>query len=207
VRNVIVWMATLLFVAAIVPVAVGDWSRETTLALSAVGRAIVAIAVVVAWAVTAYLYSRASSSRSGLAQLISLRQRAHSAWLLRGAIMSTSTAAIFGALVCFYAFGLVPHLPGEQVEREGIVQRVIRTGAGSRWCTNFVVVRLAADSDAKICTEEGGAGRVRPEAAALKQGDRVTVMVRRTFLGVSADLIAATNNTWIDRATADASTS
>lgn len=156
---------------------------------------------------TAYWYAHASGSRAGLPELVSLSARAHSAWLLRGAIASTCTAAVFAALTCFYAFGLVPHLPGERIERPAIVQRVIRTGAGSRWCTNFVVVRLDADSDAKICTEDGGSGRIRPGAAALKQGDSITVVVRRTFLGVSADLIAATKNSWIDRAAADASSS
>jgi hypothetical protein len=207
VRKVIVWIATLLFVAAIVPIAVGNWSRETTLGLSVAGRAIVVIAFIAAWVLTAYWYAHASSSRAGLPGLVSLRARAQSAWLLRGAITSTCTAAVFAALTCFYAFGLVPHLPGELIERPGIVQRVIRTGAGSRWCTNFIVISLDADSDAKICTEDGGPGRIRPRAAALKQGDRVTVMVRRTFLGVSADLIAATKNSWIDRAAADASSS
>lgn len=207
VRKVIGWIAMLVFVGALVPLVVGDWSRETTVRLSTIGRAIVAMASIAAWALTAYWYARDSSSRWGLAELISLRLRAPSAWLLRGAMISTSTAAIFGALICFYALGLVPHLAGEQVEREGVVQRVISTSAGNRWCTHFVVVRLGANFDAKICTEEGKSRRIRAEAVGLKQGDRVTVMIRRTFLGVSADLIAATDNLWIGRATADASSS
>jgi hypothetical protein len=79
------------------------------------------------------------------------------------------------------------------VEREGIVERIVSDGAGSRWCDDFVMVRLPENTEAKICIEDGQSSEIRPEAAGLKRGDHVKVVIRRTFLGVSADLVTATN--------------
>lgn len=181
-------IAIVLVCAAGFSLLAGGWIRQTTVAVSWMGWAVIIAFFVAGGMFGAGFYARESSSRFGTAQMISLRERDRATWLRRGAVSSASLGLIVAAVSAFWVHGIVPHLSGEQIRRVGIVQRLITTDAGSMWCTNFVVVQFEDDFRAKICTEDGSPSKILPAARSLREGDSVIVTLKETALGVSADL-------------------
>ena len=189
-RKILPWLAIALLCAAIFPIAMGNWSRQTTVELSGTAWVVIVATFVLTVALSIWAYFRESSSRFGTAQLINLRERDRPGWLRRGLGASLGMGTLAALVSVFWIHGIVPHLTGEQIRRVGTVQRLTDSGAGSRWCTRFVVVQFDDyRSPARICTEEGWWTRtIMPEAASLHEGDLVVVTLNTTSLGVSADL-------------------
>ena len=188
IRKVLPWIGVVGVCAVFFPIAVGSWSRQTTIELSWAGRAIIFAAFMAGSVLGAWSYGRDSSSRFGTAQQINLRERDRSAWLRRGVVTTIGTGVFVAVVSTFWVHGIVPHLSGKQTQRVATVHRVIGGGIGNRWCTHFVIVQFDDRRRAKICTEEDGPSHIMPEAISLKEGDSVVVTLKETVLGVSADL-------------------
>jgi len=187
--KMVYWLGFGLFLAMLVPLVTGGWSRQMTIELSYVGYALVVLTFLFTWiGAAAWVFHESNSS--GYGQWSQLRRNSSRRWLARTVIVSSTTASLPTVIAYLYLLGLVPWLHGSSSRVRAVVAGIIDRGASSASCIHFVRLRLGDEQLTNVCMESGFKAKLRPELTSLHVGDKVDLVLKHTWLGTCIDQIS-----------------